>query len=503
MPEKNPVTAWDTVIIGAGFGGLAMAIRLKRAGLRNFVVLERSPDLGGVWWSNSYPGAACDVESRLYSYSFAQNFGWTQSHGDREEIRAYFRHCVGKYGLSSYLRFGVDVDEAAYDSARSLWVVRTRGGEIHEAKALVSACGLFNTPSIPDIPGVETFTGRAFHSSNWDHEFRFADKRVAVIGTGCSAAQFVPIIAGQVKSLGVFQRTAAWVSAKPEPMERPFHRFLMRFALMRRIDRWRIYVQYERGYVVQTNTAVRAAREKAALAFLASQVKDEDKRRKLTPTIAIGCKRNIRSSDLLATLDQPHVNVVTDKIDHVDGGSIVTADGRRHDVDAIIYGTGFTTTRFLSTLRIVGADGKSLDDVWQGAPEAYLGITVSGFPNFFVIYGPNTNAPSSIVFMIECQTRYILQAIRRIVSGRARVIDVRAEAQTKFNEEVQAELRGRAWTTGCKSYFMNASGRIVTQWHKPSRYYWWRTLRFNSRDYLIASRGDVDRAIADPRMNIR
>lgn len=483
MAAESSVKALDVLIIGAGFGGLAMAIRLKKAGISSFAVLERAPDLGGVWWSNSYPGAACDVESRLYSYSFAQDFAWTKSHGDRDEIRGYFHHCVRKFGVEPFLRFGVEVEEAIWDAPRAVWRARTGNGEIYEARALVSACGLFNAPAIPDIPGADSFAGKAFHSSRWDHEYDFAGKRVAVIGTGCSAAQFVPVIARQVKSLAVFQRTAAWVSAKPEPMERPLHRFLMGSALLRRLDRWRVYITYERGYVVQTDPAERARREKVALAFLASQVKDPTKREKLTPKIAIGCKRNIRSSEFLATLDQPHVDVVTEPIARIESGSIVTADGARHEIDALIYGTGFKTTEFLSTLRVVGADGRGLDEVWNGAPEAYLGVTVSGFPNFFMIYGPNTNAPSSIIFMIECQTRYILQAVKKLVARRARAFDVRAETQKEFNEEVQGVLQGRAWTTGCRSYFMNAAGRIVTQWHKPSREYWWRTFRFNENDY--------------------
>jgi cation diffusion facilitator CzcD-associated flavoprotein CzcO len=480
-----PAKALDVLIIGAGFGGVAMAIRLKKAGLKNFTVLERAPDLGGVWWSNSYPGAACDVESRLYSYSFAQDFEWTKSHGDRDEIRSYFQHCVNKFGIGPHMRFGVEVKGARCDGARAVWVAETADGETFEARALVSACGLFNAPAIPDLSGVGDFSGVSFHSSNWNHDFDFNGKRVAVIGTGCSAAQFVPVIARQVKSLAVFQRTAAWVSPKHEPMDQPFHRFLMRSALLRRLDRWRVYVQYERGYVVQTDPAIRAAREKGALAFLASQVKDPVKRAKLTPTIAIGCKRNIRSSDFLSTLDQPHVDIVTDPIERIEANAIVTSDGRRHEIDALIYGTGFTTTKFLSTLRIVGAEGKMLDEAWNGAPEAYLGVTVAGFPNFFMIYGPNTNAPSSIIFMIECQTHYILRAVRKLLRGGLRSLDVRPETQKLFNDEVQAELRGRAWTTGCRSYFMNAAGRIVTQWHKPSRHYWWRTLFFKDRDYRL------------------
>ena len=489
MPEDaSPRAApLDALIIGGGFGGLAMAIRLRKAGIPDFVLLERAPELGGVWWSNSYPGAACDVESRLYSFSFAQDYDWPRSHGDRDEIRGYFAHCVRKYRLEPFIRLGVEVAEATWDAERALWVARTTGGDVYEARALVSACGLFNTPSIPAIPGAEHFAGRAFHSARWDHSFDFRDKRVAVIGTGCSAAQFIPVIARQVKSLAVFQRTAGWVSPKPEPMDRPFHRFLMRSALMRRLDRWRVYVQYERGYVVQTDQAVRAAREKAALAFLASQVKDPVKREKLTPRIAIGCKRNVRSSELLSTFDQPHVDIVTEPIARLEPDAIVTADGTRREIDALIYGTGFTTTRFLSTLRIVGAGGRSLHEAWKDAPEAYLGITVTGFPNLFIVYGPNTNAPSSIIFMIECQTRYILQAVRRLRAGAARAFDVRPETQKLFNEEVQAELRGRAWTTGCRSYFMNAAGRIVTQWHKPSRHYWWRTLRFDPRDIRARS----------------
>ncbi len=475
----------DALIVGAGFGGLGMAIALKEAGLTSFVVLERAPEAGGVWWSNSSPGAACDVESRLFSFSFAQDYPWTQSHGDRNEILGYFHYLIEKFALRPFLRFNTTVQDARYDAARFVWNVQTEDGKRYRARALVSACGLFNTPSIPDIPGMETFAGRAFHSAHWDHSFAFAGKRIAVIGAGCSAAQFVPHIAREAAGLTLFQRTAGWISPKIEPMEKPLYRFLMRSALMRRIDRWRIYIQYERGYVVQTDANVRAARETAALAFLERQVSDPVKRQKLTPKIAIGCKRNIRSSDFLATLDKPNAEVVTEVIARVDGDSIVTADGRRHAVDALIYGTGFTTTKFLSTLNVFGAAGKSLEEMWNGTPEAYLGVTVAGFPNFFMIYGPNTNAPSSIVFMIECQTRYILQAIRKLARGRVRAFEVREDKQVEFNAEAQAQLRGRAWMSGCRSYFMNAAGRIVTQWHRPSRHYWWRTRRFNEGDYRV------------------
>jgi cation diffusion facilitator CzcD-associated flavoprotein CzcO len=350
---------------------------------------------------------------------------------------------------------------------------------------LISACGLFNAPSIPDIPGAASFKGRAFHSSRWDHSVDFAGARVAVIGTGCSAAQFVPRVAPLASKLTLFQRTAGWVSPRPEPMDKPLNRWLMRFAAMRRLDRWRVYLQYERGYVVQTDAAVRAAREKAALTFLASQVSDPVKRGKLTPRIAVGCKRNIRSSEFLASLDLPHVDVVTTSIARVEEEAVVTTDGARHGADVLIYGTGFETTRFLSTMRIVGAAGKSLDEAWNGAPEAYLGVTMTGFPNFFMIYGPNTNAPSSIVFMIECQTRYIAQAVRKLAKGAVRSFDARADTQRAFNDEVQSELRGRAWTSGCRSYFMNAAGRVVTQWHLPSRHYWWRTFRFQPSDFNV------------------
>jgi cation diffusion facilitator CzcD-associated flavoprotein CzcO len=475
-------------IIGTGFGGIGMAIRLKKAGIHSFAIYSKAEDVGGVWHDNSYPGAACDVASSLYSFSFEKHFDWTRTHGTQQEIVAYLKHCVEKYRLGPHIRFGTEIGSLEFDAKLAGWCLRSTDGRCFEAQVVVSGCGLFNRPAYPALAGLEEFRGRHFHSAGWDHGFDLRGKRVAVIGTGCSAAQFVPEIVDTVERLVLFLRTPQYIVPKQEKtFSASERRTYARFPLLRTLERMRTYVSFERRFRVQVDEKFRSKAEEAALAFLASQVADPDKREKLTPTYRFGCKRTIQSNTYLKALDRPNVELVTAGIARVLPGGLLAADGRQHTVDAIIYGTGFKPAEYLSSLRVVGSGGRELGEAWRNGAEAYLGITVSGFPNFFMLYGPNTNTANSIVVMLEAQMSYILKCIRRLRRGEARSMDVRPAVQAQFNDELQRFIGKTVWGSGCQSYFRNAAGRVVTQWPKPSRAYRWITRKVSGRDYSFTN----------------
>jgi cation diffusion facilitator CzcD-associated flavoprotein CzcO len=471
-------------IIGSGFGGIGMAIRLKRAGIHSFTIYSKSLEAGGVWYENTYPGAACDVASSLYSYSFEPHWDWSRTHGTQPEIAAYLRHCVAKYAIAPHIRFGTEIARADYDEAAALWRLTASDGRRFEANVLVSACGLFNQPAVPDIPGFAEFAGARFHSARWDHDYDLAGKRVAVIGTGCSTAQYVPEIVGQVSRLVAFIRTPQYVLPK---IERTFdddqRATYRRFPILRRIERIKTYVAFERRFAVFIDERARKTAEQTALKYLASQVKDPEKRQKLTPTYRFGCKRTIQSGDYLRALDRDNVEIVRAPIARAVPDGLIDADGRHHALDAVIFGTGFIPTDYLASLRVTGAGGRALKEAWQNGAEAYLGITVAGFPNFFMLYGPNTNTATSIVVMLEGQIGYILKCIRRLRRVRARSMSVRPEVQARFNGDLQKTLAATTWGSGCRSYFVNAAGRVVTQWPKPSRVYRWLTRRPRAGDF--------------------
>jgi cation diffusion facilitator CzcD-associated flavoprotein CzcO len=475
-------------IIGTGFGGIGMAIRLKQAGIESFAIYSKASDIGGVWWANFYPGAACDVPSHLYSFSFEKHWDWLGSHGTQPEIVAYLRHCVAKYGLGPYIHFNTEIAAAEFDEAAALWHLRAADGRRFDANMVVSACGLFNQPAYPDITGVADFAGRCFHSARWDHDFEFAGKRVAVIGTGCSAAQFVPEIAGRVAKLQAFLRTPQYIVPKDEKIYSLAERQrFQRYPLLRSWARIRTYVTFERRFRVQTDEKMRRAAEQASLAFLAREVTDPEKREKLTPSYRFGCKRTIQSNTYLAALNRDNVEIVTTGIARIVAEGIATEDGAIHPLDAIIFGTGFRPTEYLSPLQVTGLGGRDLNDAWRNGAEAYLGITIAGFPNFFMIYGPNTNTANSIVVMIEGQISYILKCIRRLGRKGARFMTVRPEVQKRFNDELQQVFRGTVWGSGCRNYFTNAAGRIVTQWPKASRFYRWATRKVRARDFSFTT----------------
>lgn len=474
------------VIVGTGFGGIGMGVSLKRAGITAFTILGKAGGIGGVWWDNRYPGAACDIPSSLYSFSFEPNFDWSRSHGTHAEIRTYLDHCVDKYGLTEHLRLNTDVTSATFDETAALWRIRTSTGETLEANVLISACGLFNRPIVPDFPGRDEFMGTNFHTAHWDATFDPAGKRVAMIGTGCSAAQIIPAIVERTERIVLFQRTPAYVNpASAAAYSRAQRRRYRWLPFLRRRERTQLWTTIEKGYRSRVDEGVRASRTAEFQRYLASQVTDAAKRAKLTPQYELGCKRNINSDTYLRALDRPNVDIVTTTIERIERDGIRTVDGTLHAADAIVYATGFAPAKYLSTMQITGAGGRDLADAWRDGPEAYLGMTVAGFPNFFMIYGPNTNAPTSIVFMIECQTKYITACIRELVRRRLRWLQPLAAVQARFNAELQRTLKGTVWASGCRSYGMTETGKIVTQWPSPSGLYRRLTARVNWRDFSL------------------
>ncbi|WP_126226569.1 alpha/beta hydrolase fold domain-containing protein [Burkholderia ambifaria] len=468
----------SAIIIGAGFAGIGMAVALQRAGIHDFVIVERSHDVGGVWRDNRYPGAACDVPSHLYSFSFEPNPNWSRVFAPQPEIHAYLQHCARKYGLARHLRFGVEVERAQYDEARALWHVTLADGTTLSAAVLVSGTGQLSRPAMPDLPGIDTFRGRAFHSAHWDRDYPLAGKRVAVVGTGASAIQFVPAIAADVERLVVFQRSPAYVMPRPDRAYRPWEQALFRrLPWAMKLHRASIYVRYESRAIAFTRLhgLMDVAIGRPFRKLLARDVRDPALRARLTPDYPIGCKRILLSSDYLAALDRDNVELVTQRIRRVTETGIETDDGVHHPVDAVVYGTGFAATAFLSPMRITGRDGLDLNDAWRRGAQAYLGLTVPGFPNFFMLYGPNTNlGHNSIVYMLESQIAHVMRCVRAMQRNGATAIDVDPRRYRRFNAHVQQRLEGSVWS-GCKSWYVDASGHNSTNWPGFTLTYRWLT----------------------------
>ncbi|MDQ3037418.1 MAG: NAD(P)/FAD-dependent oxidoreductase [Myxococcota bacterium] len=479
----------EVAIVGSGFSGLAMGIQLKKAGIESFRILEKAQDVGGTWRENTYPGAACDIPSHLYSFSFEPNPSWSRSYSPQPEILEYLRHCARKYGMLPHIQFGAEVIGAEHDVASGTWLVRTRDGATLRARALVLGNGGLHVPSYPDIPGRETFEGTTFHSACWNHDYDLRGKRVAVIGTGASAIQFVPRIAPDVASMHVFQRTAPWIVPKADRAFRARTKALLsRSRTLQRALRAAIYVQHEAralGFVVEPRILKLA--EVLARRHLEASIPDDALRAKLTPDYRMGCKRILPTNEWYPALLRENVEVVTDRIDSITPRGVRTKDGVTREVDAILYGTGFAVADYLATIPVRGTSGATLSEVWKGAPEAYLGITVSGFPNLFLLMGPNTGlGHNSMVFMIEAQARYAAQCIEALRARRLRTLDVRAGVQAEFNERLQHDLAGTIWASGCNSWYLAAAGgRNSLTWPGFTFDYWRRTRRVELADYTL------------------
>lgn len=478
-------------IIGAGFSGLGMAIRLKQQGIHDFVVLERADDVGGTWQANTYPGCGCDVPSHLYSFSFAPNPNWSRTYSLQPEIWEYMRDCSRRYGVEPHIRFRCEVEEAAWDEDAQVWRIETSQGPV-TANVVVAGMGPLAEPKLPDIPGIETFKGRAFHSARWDHDHDITGKRVAVVGTGASAIQIVPAIQPRVAKLKVFQRTPPWIV--PRRTDREIteleKRLYRAFPALTKIPRAVTYVARELLVLgLAKDPRLMKIPEAVALRHLRRQVRDPELRRKLTPDYSIGCKRILPSDDWYPALQQPNVELVDQGVKAVTETGLVAADGSEHEVDTIVFATGFHVTDMPIGQKVRGRGGVLLDDVWRGSPQAYLGATVAGFPNMFTLIGPNTGlGHSSMVYMIESQIQYVLDALRVMDERGLTSVEVRQDVQDAYNAELQAKMPKTVWMSGCASWYIDANGRNTTIWPDFTFRFRKRTARFDVEHYEVSTK---------------
>lgn len=484
-------TYHEVVVIGAGISGIAAAIKLREAGVEDVVILEKADTYGGTWRANTYPGCACDVPSNLYSFSFAPNSDWSRVYGNQPEILAYIDGVARDRGLEDITRFEVEVRGATWNAEAARWHLDTSDGEI-TTRFLVAAAGPWNEPKIPDLPGLADFPGEVWHSARWNHDVDLDGKRVAVIGTGASAVQFVPEVQKRVAGLHLFQRTAHWVLPKvdhPVPDAEKWIKHNVPF-----FEKALGAVEYAAmeavGIAFRRPQALMQGLQQVGRAHLRAAVRDKELRVKLTPDYLIGCKRILFSNNYLRSLTKPNVEVHATGVERVEGTTVIGADGSTAEVDAIILGTGFHILDLPIAHRVYDADGQSLAEHWKGSPQAYLGTTVKGFPNAFLLLGPSLGTGHTSAFMIlEAQLRYALSGVEAILRGDWHSAEVRPEAQDAFNAEVQEGLAGTVYEKGgCASYYHDANGRNSFSWP-------WSTARmrreirdFDPADYLVTEK---------------
>ncbi len=477
-------------IVGAGFAGLGMAIRLKRQGEEDFVLLERAADIGGTWRDNTYPGCRCDVPSQLYSFSFAPNSNWSSTFSPQEEILDYLKGCAERFDVLPHVYFDTELEGAAWDEDESLWRIDTSTGAM-TADLLVAAQGPLSEPALPEVPGLESFEGTAFHSAQWDHDHDLTDERVAVIGTGASAIQFVPEIQPKVRELHVFQRTPPWVVPHRNRPIRSWERRLYRlFPPAQLAMRAGIYWARELFVLLFRHPPVNRLLEQLPLRHMHSQIKDPELRRKLTPRYSMGCKRILPTDEWYPALAQPNVDVVSGGVTEIRPNSVVAEDGAEREVDTIIFGTGFHVTDVPIADRVTGRDGRTLKETWDGSMRAYKGTTVAGYPNLFFLVGPNTGlGHTSIVFMIESQIAYVLDALRTLRSRGADTLEVREDAQATYNAELDRMTEGTVWVTGgCTSYYIDRNGHNSALWPTYTLPFRRQLRRFDPAAYTLGKR---------------
>jgi cation diffusion facilitator CzcD-associated flavoprotein CzcO len=478
----------ETIVVGAGFAGLGLAIRLKEAGDDSFLVLERASDVGGTWRDNTYPGCACDIPAVLYSFSFEPDGNWTRTYPQQPEILRYLRRTAEKYGITRHLRFNSELAEARFNEADGIWEIRLSDGTTLRSRVLVSAIGALSKPYVPHIPGAERFSGASFHSAAWDHSLDLKGKNVAVVGTGASAIQFVPEIAPQVNALTIFQRTPPWIIPRNDKRVGPFRRILHQIArpyvwLVRQLIYWTLEFRAI-GFVL--NPKLLQMREKLVLRFIERSVTDPELRAKVTPHYRAGCKRILISDDYYPAIQRPNVTVVASPLAEIREHSVVAADGTERAADVIVYGTGFNATGGIAPLRIYGRDGVELGDVWREGMSAYLGTSIAGFPNLFFLIGPNTGlGHNSMILMMEAQYRYISSALAYMRENRVRAIDVKPDVQAQFNASLQERLAGTVWATGCSSWYLDARGKNTSLWPGFTFAFRAATRRFDPASYRL------------------
>ncbi|GAC1659589.1 MAG: NAD(P)/FAD-dependent oxidoreductase [Candidatus Elarobacter sp.] len=476
----------EVIIIGAGFAGLGMAIRLKQQGVDSFLVLERASEVGGTWRDNVYPGCACDIPSVLYSFSFERDASWTRVFPRQNEIWDYLKRCSAKYRVRSHLRFDTELLEAGYDEPSATWRLRTTDGREFTSRVLISAMGPLSRPNIPDIPGLDRFAGAAFHTARWDASIDLRDKDVAVIGTGASAIQMVPEIAPVVRTLTLFQRTPPWVIPRNDAAVGPLQRWLRRrlpgYAwAVRTLIYW---ILEARAYGFTVKPQLLQQREVLALKHLEHQIPEPELRRALTPDYRMGCKRVLISDDYYPALRRGNVRVVPAPVAALAEHSVATADGTAYPADIVIFATGFRATAGFGPVRVFGRGGVELTAAWRDGMEAYLGTSIAGFPNLFTLIGPNTGlGHNSMVVMMEAQYRYVLDALDQMRRRGMRALDVKPDVQQRFNERLQARMGRTVWASGCTSWYIDARGKNTTLWPGFTFVYRFLTRRFRADRY--------------------
>lgn len=481
--ERHLVT-----IIGAGFGGLCMAIRLRQSGIDDFVILEKAAEVGGTWYVNTYPGAACDIPSHLYSFSFEPWPEWSRTFASQGEIQQYILHCTDKHGLRPHIRLGTPATECRYDASVGEWTILSADGRRFTSRFVVLGTGGLSIPAHPDIEGLDAFAGPRFHSAEWDHSIPLDGKRIAVIGTGASAIQFVPQIAKIAGSFTLYQRTAPWVLPRPDRAYSSVEKWLFRHVpLAGWLHRQAIYWRHEaQGLGFVSNPRLLRIAERMGLRNIRKAIKDEALRQKVRPGFHIGCKRILMANDYYPALARPNVEVVTDAIRHIIPEGIIDINGQMRPADVIIYGTGFRIADYLWPLRVYGTAGTDLRQQWADRPQAYLGISVHGYPNMFLIVGPNTGlGHNSMIVMIEAQVEHILATMRAMAAQGRTVAEVKEEVQAAYADEMQREMAGTVWTTGCHSWYLSPDGANHTLWPHLCHAYRQRTAGFHVGAYVL------------------
>jgi cation diffusion facilitator CzcD-associated flavoprotein CzcO len=488
----------EVAIVGSGFSGLGMAIRLKQEGVEDFVVLERGDDVGGTWHDNTYPGCACDVPSHLYSFSFALKPDWRRTYSPQPEIFEYLRTCADDFGVRPHIRFEVEVTGAAWEEGAQRWRVETDRGSL-SARVLVLAQGPLSEPKFPDLPGLDEFEGAVFHSGRWNHDHDVTGERVASIGTGASAIQFVPELQRRAKQVYVFQRTPPWIFPHTDRPTTSFERRLYRaFPALQKLVRGGIYAGRETfvfGFV--KNPRLMRVAEALARWQIRRQVPDPELREKVTPEYTAGCKRILPSNKWYPTLMEPNVELVTEGVEEVRPHSVVTASGQEYEVDTIVLGTGFNVFELPIAHTTRGRDGRRLADAWGEGVHAHLGTTLAGFPNLFMLLGPNTGlGHTSMVYMAESQIAYVLDALRTMRERDAALLEVRPEVKDRFREEIDARMERTVWNTGCGSWYQDHTGRISALWPDWTWRFRQRTARFDPDDYVVEGGNGGGAAVA-------
>ena len=475
-------------IIGAGPGGLALGIFLRKAGFHDFTIFDREDGVGGTWRINTYPGLACDVKSHLYSYSFDLNAKWSRLWSAQPEILEYFEQCAQRYQLGPNLKLNTEITSAHWDADSKTWELTTTGKERFTFDIVASAVGLFTQPVLPDLVEQEPFTGALMHTARWDHSVDLQDARVAVLGTGSTASQLVPEVAKVAKKVYSVQRSPTWILPKPDRAYTDREKWVFAHVpFAKKIYRTRLWLRSESNISVIENGSDKTQEFKGiALRVLNSTVADEELRRKLTPDHPFGCKRLVFATDYLQALTRPHVEVVSSPASYLRTRSLVTDDGSELDVDVVLCATGYAAADYLGQIDVVGEGGVTLRETWRDGAYAYLGMAVPEFPNFFMLYGPNTNVGSnSVIFMLEAQARYILRALKYMRRKHKAYVAVRPAAMAAFIAKIDEWMAGTVWLTRCSNYFRASNGRVVTQWPRSARAFWGMTRRFRAADYAF------------------